>query len=128
MAQPSVPTAPAPTGSGGGGGGGSSSSDGAEQIVRDAYRAVLNRAPDSSGLSYWAGQVRNGMSRSQLEANLRNSDEWRRMVVRKAYRDILGRSADSGGLTYWVGQMKANNANEATLRRWISATPEAQNR
>ena len=50
----------------------------AEAIVRRSYQSVLGRAPDPEGLRSWTEQVmRNNWSERDLEAALRQSDEYR---------------------------------------------------
>jgi hypothetical protein len=50
----------------------------AQQIVERAYQRTLGRSPDPSGWNYWANEVmKRNMSQAQLEAELRNSDEYR---------------------------------------------------
>jgi hypothetical protein len=50
----------------------------AQQIVNRAYRATLNRNPDPSGANFWTNEVmKKNMTQAQLEAQLRNSDEYR---------------------------------------------------
>jgi hypothetical protein len=55
--------------------------DQAQTIVRNAYRSVLRREPDPQGLRTWTDQViSNNWTQRDLEARLRNSDEYREMV------------------------------------------------
>ena len=50
----------------------------AEDIVRRSYRAVLQRDADPAGLRDWTEQVlRRGMTQRDVEAELRQSDEYR---------------------------------------------------
>jgi hypothetical protein len=51
---------------------------GAEKVVRQSYRSVLERDPDPSGLRNWTQQVMtNNWSQRDLENALRQSDEYR---------------------------------------------------
>lgn len=50
----------------------------AQQIVNRAYRSTLNRSPDPSGANYWTNEVmKKNLTQAQVEAQLRNSDEYR---------------------------------------------------
>ena len=49
----------------------------AEDVVRAAYRAVLNRDPDSGGESYIQNVLRDNWSQQDVERALRNSPEFR---------------------------------------------------
>ena len=49
----------------------------AEDIVRAAYRAVLNRDPDSGAETYVQNVLRNNWSQQDVEKALRNSPEFR---------------------------------------------------
>jgi hypothetical protein len=50
----------------------------AEAVVRQSYRSVLGRDPDSSGLRSWTQQVmNNNWTQRDLENALRQSDEYR---------------------------------------------------
>jgi hypothetical protein len=58
----------------------------AQDIVRNAYRSVLRREPDSGGMRNWTEQVMaNGWTQRDLENQLRNSEEYREMQ-RTAHR------------------------------------------
>jgi len=49
----------------------------AQQIVRDAYRDILQREPDSGGLrQYTNAMLREGWSANQVRQSLLNSDEY----------------------------------------------------
>ena len=49
----------------------------AQQIVRDAYRDILRREPDSGGLrQYTNAMLREGWSADQVRQSLFNSDEY----------------------------------------------------
>jgi hypothetical protein len=52
----------------------------AEEIVRQAYVAVLNREPDAGSRGYVDAVFRKKMTREELERELRNSPEYRSRV------------------------------------------------
>lgn len=48
------------------------------EIVTRAYRDILGRAPDPSGLGHYVGRMRGGWTEFQVREDLRRSDEYRR--------------------------------------------------
>lgn len=77
----------------------------AEQVVFDAYRENLGRAPDAGGLKHFgqmaALHLLSGKPAAQVKGlvaeQLRNSDEWRGRMVDLSYQTVLGRKADKAG-------------------------------
>src|SRR4029077_7619517 len=49
-------------------------------VVSTLYQDTLGRAPDPSGLTYWAGQLQVGASTSTVLASLLGSDEFFRRM------------------------------------------------
>lgn len=59
----------------------------AQQIVRDAYRDILRREPDRSGLrQYTDAMVRRGWSENDVRRALRQSDEYAERFGRRSSR------------------------------------------
>ena len=55
----------------------------AEQVVRDAYRSVLNREPDQASSGYVDRVLNDGWSQQDVVRALRESDEYRNMRRRR---------------------------------------------
>ena len=81
------------------------------QIVAKLYTNTLGRAPDATGLAYWAGLISSGKSSvAAVAANFYASPEYFANIgggtntswVTDLYKKILMRSADTAGLNYWV--------------------------
>jgi hypothetical protein len=83
----------------------------ADQIVRRAYRAVLERDPDPDGLRVYTRRVvRDGWSEADVREALRDSPEYRERatmtwpraqeVVRRAYLAVLRREPDPASRGY----------------------------
>lgn len=88
-----------------------------ESNLSELYIAFFNRAPDASGLAYWANQLQSGgVTLSQIAENwmtsqgettqkypssISNTD-----FINDIYRNILGREADLGGANYWQQQLE----------------------
>jgi hypothetical protein len=82
-----------------------------DQMITRAFRDVLGRAPDASGLSSFRSQVKSkGWTDADVRTALRESPEYRekntmteakaREVVARAYQSILGRDPDPGADIY----------------------------
>ena len=90
-------------------------------FVSDLYQTFFNRAADSSGLSFWTGQLAGGMPRENVLASFMFSPEFTAFtqgifgntaaraevdVVMDFYRGVLGRLPDSDGFAFWVKQFR----------------------
>jgi hypothetical protein len=82
-------------------------------FVTRAYQTLLDRAPDSAGLSWWTGQMQAGVTDEQVEAALLGSTEYVQLHggtdlawIDAIYSDLLDRAADVGGAAYWLGQLQ----------------------
>ncbi|MFC0409137.1 DUF4214 domain-containing protein [Roseomonas elaeocarpi] len=77
------------------------------------YEAALNRAPETSGLSYWYNRLEGGDALSNVAqgfiasaefnsnyGNLGNSD-----FVDQLYQNVLGRAADQAGHDFWTSAL-----------------------
>ena len=49
-----------------------------EEFIHGAYQTLLGRAPDSDGMQYYLGRIRNGISKLEIVAQLVSSDEGKR--------------------------------------------------
>ena len=100
-----------------------------EQVTQ-LYASLFNRAPELSGLDYWAStlttqsfaQVAQAMydctpSRTLYPTNISDTD-----VIKSFYSNVLGRTADSGGLAYWTGKLAAGQSKGQVITDMIIAT------
>ncbi len=69
------------------------------------YRALLDRAPDASGIQFWRDQMAAGMSPYQVTAFFYSSPESRNGRVEDLYQRILGRAPEAGGQAFWADQL-----------------------
>ena len=97
-----------------------------DDTVRDLYTAMMNRAPDATGLNYWKERLTVGMTTQFLASNFVNSNEFRTICsaykiqpgtitlknardlsyertkfVYNLYMSCLGRSPDTAGQENW---------------------------
>ena len=83
-----------------------------DQVFR-LYLAYFRRTPETSGIEFWMGQRKSGMSIEDISAAFAGSEEFRSAYgalsnsdfVQLVYNNVLGRNADGDGLTYWSGQL-----------------------
>ena len=86
-----------------------------------AYREILGREPDRSGLeSYRKKLVDHGWTEQSVEADLRKSAEFRERpveeMVRRCYREVFERDPDRETLARWARQMKDQGWTMSQLR------------
>jgi phospholipase/lecithinase/hemolysin len=81
-----------------------------EDIV-ELYIAYFNRAPDATGLYYWATAYTNGRSLEEIAARFSASTEAKALypdgssnpdLIKAVYNNILGRDPDQGGFEHWL--------------------------
>jgi hypothetical protein len=99
----------------------------ATTYVTGLYNDVLQRSPDSAGLSFWASQLQSGaQSRQQIASAFWLSPEHRSLQVQQYYQQYLHRSADPTGLTFWT-QVFNGGQSEIQVQERIIASQEFQN-
>ncbi len=99
------------------------------QIVRNAYRDILDREPDARGLSQYVGIVEDrGWTEDRLRNELRRSAEYRDVTIPRqitaAYREVLNREADSAGKSFYTNQMINRGWTVARVRDALRRSPE----
>jgi hypothetical protein len=86
------------------------------------YDAVFGRAPDLSGINFWAA---NPVAIKDIAAYMLQSSEWASSgtgalsdtaFVEKVYTQALGRAADDAGLAFWTGKLAGSAAAPALSR------------
>ena len=100
------------------------------EYVKTAYRAILGREADESGLSVWTQALRDGMSRRYVLAGFASGTEFSNLCARygiekgtlskslyrdrnpvltrfvsRLYTEALGRAWDADGLEYWCRRL-----------------------
>ena len=130
----------------------------ADGIIRRAYRDVLHREPDQSGLdSYRRAILENGWDEQDVRRALRHSDERRAsrggeagargqdygarggepgargqdyatQVVRNAYLAVLHREPDATGLRDYGARVARDNWSQAEVEKALRDSPEYRNR
>ena len=102
-------------------------------LIAHYYQAILQRAPDSSGLTYWtnaAATTQNlGMNVSEtfyaMAEAFFSSTEYAGLnrdstgFVTDLYNAFLSRAPDATGLSYWTGQISAGMPREVVLASFM---------
>ena len=88
-----------------------SSTEERQLLVTQSFQKYLGRAPDPSGLAYWANKLKT-ISVPDLSARLLGSDEVYRRggstnsgYVTALYPLVHGRDVDPSGLAFWTGKL-----------------------
>jgi hypothetical protein len=112
----------------------------ADRIIQRAYREILHREPDPSGLeSYRRNIIENGWDEHDVRQALRRSPEKRVQrvtfsdaqateMVRRAYLDVLGREPDATGLSDYKRRIMVDGWTDAQLRQTLRNSDEYRNR
>jgi hypothetical protein len=103
-----------------------------EVLVRDAYRRLLLRAADPSGLANWSQFLAQGGTTEQLDAALLGSEEYfthfglsnNDVFLEALYHNTLNRSVDDSGKATW-GQALANGVPRAAVALALLRSREA---
>lgn len=74
-----------------------------EQLVEDAYRALLGRAPEDQGKQYWLDRLDSGTTQRGFLHALATSGEHRRYLVGTAFRAYLDRAPEPGAVEWYTG-------------------------
>jgi glucose/arabinose dehydrogenase len=99
-----------------------------QAYVAGLYRDLLLRPPDAAGLSFWAGQVNQGVSRFQVALWFEASTEYRVLQVQGLYQRYLHRAADAGGLANAVAFLQAGGTVEQVAAALAGSPEYYQNR
>jgi hypothetical protein len=92
-----------------------------ESYVSAVYYNLLGRPPESGGITYWAGQLNNGLTRQAFISFIDHGPEYYATIIRPAYSRFLGRQADAEGLTYWTNQLSAGLRDELLEAAFIGS-------
>lgn len=91
--------------------------DSAEEVVRSAFAALLQREPEEAALTAYAANIRQGQPLTEVLSSIAHSQEHWRLLVREhaeevvtaAFHGLLGREPDSVGLAAHAGQLRLSN-------------------
>jgi hypothetical protein len=87
--------------------------DGNQRFVSQAYRDLLQRPADPTGLLFWASALdQHVLTRDQVTGSLIASLEYRALLVAQQYQAFLRRPTDAGGLIFWTNFVGTGGAIE----------------
>ena len=98
-------------------------------FVTQLYLDLLNRNPDSGGLTSWTNTIKSGsMSQAQVAALFFQSPEFAQagLAIIKDYIAVLGRDPDYGGWLYWFTYVNGGVPVNTVLSDFIGS-PEFNN-
>ena len=94
-------------------------------MLSSLYMSVLERSPDSDGLSYWEQTVLNGASRQDLLFGFLDAEEFLDMqgsakeFVDHLYAHVLNRKAETVGLNFWVNALENGSTFTEVLENFL---------
>lgn len=96
------------------------------------YQAVLDRAPNLGGLSYWAGELAAGVALREVIGGFMSSPEFRGKYgalndadfVTQLYQNVLTRAPAGQEVTYWQGQLASGARDRAEVVAGFAQSPE----
>ena len=101
-------------------------------FVNLVYNNVLSRTPDSEGVSYWNGQMNDGMTRGEVMTGFSESPENQQTTLNQIrviafYYGMLRRAPDQEGFDYWVAKLNNGEQPNDLINGFINS-PEYQGR
>lgn len=104
----------------------------ADEAIARAYREVLGRDPDPSGLAHYRAKWKDGWTQGQIRDDLRRSVEGRsghiHTAITRAYREVLGRDPDPGGYANYERLMREKGYTERDVRASLMSSDEYRQR
>ena len=102
-----------------------------DAIIRRAYREILDRDPDASGLSAYQRSLSRGMTEGEMRAELSRSREGSEkqvtVAITRAYHEILRRDPDPAGLANYTKFMRQKGWSESDVREDLRRSAEFRN-
>jgi uncharacterized protein (TIGR03118 family) len=83
-----------------------------DRFIAQAYNDLLQRPVDGAGLTFWNGQLNQGLSRQQIAAAIEASTEYRGVEVRNLYSQLLHRAVDPAGMTFFTNLLASGTTVE----------------
>ncbi len=106
------------------------------EFVTDLYNTFFNRPPDAGGLSFWVGQINQGMPRGVILTAFMFSTEFTSFaqnifgntaaraeidMVGDFYRGLVARLPDDSGFDHWIAQFRGAQCSGANAGAAIYA-------
>lgn len=94
-----------------------------EELVDDAYRALLGHPPDDEGRQYWLDRMSSGMSQRAFLGTLASTPEHRRHLVRTAFTSFLDRAPEPEAMEWYTGLLD-RSTTATTVRAAVLGSRE----
>ncbi len=96
--------------------------DAHQKFVAAVYQDVLGRAPDVTGLAYWAALLDQGRPASSVAQSIAHSNEYyANFVIKPDFLKLFGRAAEDGAVTYWTQQMQQGLTDQQLEARLLAS-------
>lgn len=100
--------------------------------VTRLYSALFLRNPDTSGMTYWWGQVNGGRSLPRIANIMAASSEFQNRYgtlsngayVDLVYQNVLGRPPDASGRAFWVNELNTGHRTRGEVMVGFSESSE----
>lgn len=98
-------------------------------LVSQLYVALFGRAPEVSGMTYWATQLDKGVKIEQIAQDMFNVVPSRAYypaeldnagIITKFYTQVLGRVPDQEGVAYWTKRLDTLSENGSVLEKSLA--------
>ena len=89
--------------------------------MQSAFADILGRVLDSSGQTFFLGQLANGASRTDVALELLSSTEYRTNLVSSYYTSFLGRSGSPSEVAAWVNAVSNGMRDETVIVNFLSS-------
>jgi uncharacterized delta-60 repeat protein len=99
-----------------------------QDFVSQAYRDLLGREVDPTGLTVWTNLLAAGGTPEQVAAGIVDSTEFRTVEVQNLYMQYLHRAADQTGLTIFVNALAGGATFEQISAALVGSPEYFQNR
>ena len=94
-----------------------------EEYVQAAYRDILGREPDPSGLGYWVDLIGGGTARGTVADRFLNTAEARTVVIRDLFLRWVDREPTPTEVSTWLAQLGSSTVDgEAALIRSLAGS------
>ena len=93
------------------------------KFITRAYQDVLGRPIDAAGQAYWLGQMKNGVTRTQVANQLVRSVEHSNARIQNMFSTYLHRPAGGTDINFYSGMLQHGTPVE-DVRSSILASPE----
>lgn len=104
-----------------------------DAMIRRAYKDLLGRNPDESGLRNYRGlMIDQGWTEQMVRDHIQQGEEFRHggadKIIRRAYLDVLGREPDPNGLNQYRKAITEKGWTEGDVRDDLRRSAEYRNR